>query len=119
VRLGIVVRPVHRGARLDRDDLGPKAKLSIVTALAETGFTAAEGAADAGIPLMLGCAAGKAVDSGDGIPVFPEKPAGFAPLTGLIVALAEVPAVPPHAASNMAPAAAVTASRQRQRREGN
>jgi hypothetical protein len=65
---------------------------------------------------MLTLVLGRAVDSTDGVPVFPAKPAGLAPLTGLIVAPAEAPAGPPHAVSKMAPAAAaaaaVTARRQ-------
>ena len=78
---------------------GPKAKLRIVTALAETGRTAAGDGADVGIPLMLMLALGRAVDSTDGVPVFPEKPAGFAPL---------------NAVSNMPTAAAAAAMARRQ-----
>jgi hypothetical protein len=87
---------------------GPKAKLSILTALAATGWLAVDGGADIVIPLMLG----SAVDSADGVPVFPGKPAGFDPLTGLIVELAEMAAGLPQAASSMAPATAVAARRQ-------
>jgi hypothetical protein len=88
--------------------------LWIVTESEATGLLLAELAgAGEGIPLMP---AGIAVGSGDGVPAVPAKPASLCPLAGLIAAPAELPPLPPHAASSMVPTAAPAMAAAHQRR---